>query len=468
LWESIHYPSWANYFKTALGIKEIERLARVPMISGTTMESDPSQGGPARDLFKGIVPSLFRVTAGSFPAFEASNGRKIQTAYPPGDRSSCYERKTMKPGKVIIVGGSVGGMFAGVLLERDGWDVAMYERSFGGLAGKGAGLVPQSEVGAVLGEIGRRDVLDSGVVARERIFLDRNGDVVQTIRTAQSQISWDLLFSAFRSCVSDARYKRGRAIARVSTGNDRATVNFDDGTSDSSDLVIGADGIGSVVREAVAPGTSPQYAGYAAFRGLAPESYLPVASAPLLSERFTFYNGHRTQFLGYLVAGADGSTLPGARRYNWVWYRPMSQTQLDAALTSDAGERRVYSAPPFGLSLATRQNLAESARRELPSVLAEVVTQEAAPFLQAIFDYEAPTLRHGRLVLLGDAAFVVRPHTAMGVSKAAGDAMALRDVLRSAATIEEALERYADQRHQVGSAIARYGRRLGESFMETY
>jgi 2-polyprenyl-6-methoxyphenol hydroxylase-like FAD-dependent oxidoreductase len=100
----------------------------------------------------------------------------------------------------------------------------------------------------------------------------------------------------------------------------------------------------------------------------------------------------------------------------------------------------------------------------LPPVLADVIALEPAPFLQAIFDYEAPALVKGRMVLLGDAAFIVRPHTAMGVSKAAGDALALRDTLRDAKTVDEGLASYAEQRHQVGSAIARYGRRLGQSF----
>ncbi len=243
----------------------------------------------------------------------------------------------MVVGKVIVVGGSVGGLFAGLLLQRAGWDVTLYERSASGLAGKGAGLVPQQEVGSILEEIGRLDVLRSGVVARERIFLDRNGNVLQTVQTPQSQISWDLLFEAFRSQFSDTQYKQGYRVLEVSADESSATVRFEDGTSDSADLVVGADGIGSVIRQAVDPGSAPRYAGYAAFRGLAPESSIPAPSSDVLFNRFTFYNAHRTQVLGYLVAGADGSIDPGHRRYNWVWYRPLTLEQLHYALTSDLG-----------------------------------------------------------------------------------------------------------------------------------
>jgi 2-polyprenyl-6-methoxyphenol hydroxylase-like FAD-dependent oxidoreductase len=50
------------------------------------------------------------------------------------------------PGKAIVVGGSVGGLFAAVLLHRAGWQVSLYERSTMGLGGKGAGLVAQPDV----------------------------------------------------------------------------------------------------------------------------------------------------------------------------------------------------------------------------------------------------------------------------------------------------------------------------------
>ncbi len=372
----------------------------------------------------------------------------------------------MNPGKVIIAGGSVGGLFAGVLLARAGWEVVIYERSSSGLSGKGAGLVPQLEVGTILDEIGRSDVMDTGVVARERIFLNRDGSVRQRLRVPQAQISWDLLFNAFRSLVKDAQYHSGVSIVRAHSEANSATLHFEDGSSDTADLVIGADGIGSAVRSVVAPGTSPHYAGYAAFRGLAPESQLPEESADVLSDRFTFYDAYRTQVLGYLVAGPDGCIAPGQRRYNWVWYRPMTQKMLDKALTSDSGEMRIYSAPPFGLSSSTRRDMVESARQVLPSILADVITREPGPFLQAIFDYEAPVLAKGRLLLLGDAAFVVRPHTAMGVSKAAGDALTLRNALRDGDTMEEALAVYSLQRQAEGHSIAHYGRRLGATFTE--
>ena len=362
----------------------------------------------------------------------------------------------------IIVGGSVGGLFAGVLLRRAGWHVNIYERSTSGLEGKGAGLVPQSDVEQILVEIDRKDVTRTGVLAHERIFLNRAGEVAGVVPTPQAQISWDLLFAAFRNEMPDHNYHKGRVVAEVESSETGARVRFSDDSTEQADLIVGADGIGSVVRGAVAPGTEPRYAGYVAFRGLASETRLPKESAALVSERFTFFDAPGSQFLGYLVAGADGSPERGRRRFNWVWYRQLTAEQLAAALTSDAGMRREYSVPFSGLSATTKKELRLAAENLLPRVLADIVTQEEFPFLQAIFDYEAPRMRSGRAILLGDAAYVVRPHTAMGVSKAAGDAMALRDALSQEVSLHFALERYNGVRMAAGLAIARYGQRLGE------
>ena len=86
--------------------------------------------------------------------------------------------------------------------------------------------------------------------------------------------------------------------------------------------------------------------------------------------------------------------------------------------------------------------------------------RSSQPFVQAIFDFETPRMANGRLALLGDAAFVVRPHTAMGVAKAAGDAIALRRLLSSSSLVA-ALQSYDIERSKVGTTIAAYGRRLG-------
>jgi 2-polyprenyl-6-methoxyphenol hydroxylase-like FAD-dependent oxidoreductase len=69
--------------------------------------------------------------------------------------------------RIRIVGGSLGGLFAAVLLRAQGHEVRIYERSASGLAGRGAGLVAQPELFAILRAIGCEHVARVGVVARE-------------------------------------------------------------------------------------------------------------------------------------------------------------------------------------------------------------------------------------------------------------------------------------------------------------
>ena len=82
------------------------------------------------------------------------------------------------------------------------------------------------------------------------------------------------------------------------------------------------------------------------------------------------------------------------------------------------------------------------------------------PFVQAIFDMRTSAMAEDRLVLLGDAAFVARPHTAMGIAKAAGDAMVLAAAL-DGRDLPEALIAYNRARARVGNAVVDLGQRLG-------
>lgn len=364
--------------------------------------------------------------------------------------------------RIAIVGGSLGGLFAAALLQRGGHEVKLFERSRSGLEGRGAGLVGQRPIFAILRAVGCEHVAQVGVVAKERIFLDRSGVVVERQATPQMQISWDYLYRAFRNQLDERRYRLGLGAREVGQDADTAWLVLDDGGRFEADLVIGADGVGSVVRPAVTgDAEGPRYAGYVAWRGLLPETALPAEAAQLLLDRFAFFNMQRSHVLGYVVAGPHGALEPGRRRYNWVWYRPVAD--LAAALTDRNGQIQRFSLAPGRVPDAAREEMLVQARDLLPEVFLQAIEAEPAPFIQAIFDYEAPRMARGRIALLGDAAFVVRPHTAMGVAKAAADAMGLAAALTEAPP-PEALAAYEQARMADNQAIAAYGRRLGRAF----
>ncbi|WP_029004613.1 FAD binding domain-containing protein [Azorhizobium doebereinerae] len=368
----------------------------------------------------------------------------------------------MAGARVIIVGGSMGGLFAGVLLHRAGFDVTVYERSSHGLEGRGAGLVAQREVFAILREVGVEHIARIGVIAEERIYFDRDGGIIQSHHMPQTQLSWDLLFRTFRDLLPPGSYVNGAQVTGASQAPGHAAIHLADGRTHEADLVIGADGIGSVLRADVAgPGAAPRYVGYATWRGLVPEASLPRAAADMLYGRFAFYEMPKSHILGYLVTGPDGATQVGHRRYNWVWYRPYPEAELAGVLTDAAGARHPFSLPPGAVSEAAAEQLHADADAVLPPAFAAAVRAEPRPFVNAICDYATPAMASGRLALLGDAAFVARPHTAMGVAKAAGDAFALRDALVADPDPVAALAAYARERLPVGRSIVAYGQKLG-------
>ncbi|WP_428031686.1 FAD binding domain-containing protein [Ancylobacter sp.] len=366
--------------------------------------------------------------------------------------------------RILIVGGSMGGLFAGVLLARAGFDVTITERSVQGLEGRGAGLVAQREVFDILREVGVEHVAQIGVEARERIYLDRAGTIISRQPTPQTQLSWDVLFRTFRNLVPEGRYQTGRRAVAVVKEADGVRVRYADGGEEHADVLIGADGIGSAVRASVVgPQSLPEYVGYATWRGLVPEREVPPAAAGQLFDRFAFYEMPGSHILGYLVTGPDGSTAVGRRRYNWVWYRRYMRDELDGVLTDIGGERRSFSLAPGQMRPDIVATMRADAARLLPPSFAAAVTAEPRPFIHAIFDYAPAHMVAGRVALMGDAAFVARPHTAMGVAKAAGDAFALRNALRARPDIDAALAAYEAERAPVGRSIVAYGKRLGQS-----
>jgi 2-polyprenyl-6-methoxyphenol hydroxylase-like FAD-dependent oxidoreductase len=154
---------------------------------------------------------------------------------------------------------------------------------------------------------------------------------------------------------------------------------------------------------------------------------------------------------------------PGHRRYNFVWYRPADEaTVLPRLLTDNGGRRHEISIPPPLISGATLAEMRADAAGMLAPQFAELVRLAPQPFLQPIYDLESPRISLGRVALLGDAAFIARPHVGAGVPKAAQDAMALAAALAEAAgDVDAGLRAYEAERLPLGRRIVQRGRELG-------
>jgi 2-polyprenyl-6-methoxyphenol hydroxylase-like FAD-dependent oxidoreductase len=359
--------------------------------------------------------------------------------------------------RVIIAGGSIAGLFAGALLRARGVAVDVFERSGEALASRGAGLVSHPELFDALRAAGIAGGDEVGAKVVGRIVLDRAGRALGEHALPQIMLSWDRLYGLLRAAFPDRHYHTGQAIAAFEQDQDGVTVHLADGRRERAGWLIGADGIRSAVRRQLLPDLAPAYAGYVAWRGLIDERAMSAAAWAVLGERLTFCLPPGEQMLGYPVPGADETTQAGGRRYNVVWYRPADEA---AALTGRDGRRHDLSLPPRQVAAEAVAALHADAEALLAPCCTEVVRRSPEPFIQAIYDLASPRLVFGRVILIGDAAFVARPHAGMGVTKAALDAQTLAQAF-AAPDRAAALADWQATRLRYGQALVERARWLG-------
>ena len=368
-----------------------------------------------------------------------------------------------KQGRALVIGGSFGGLFAATLLAKAGWSVEIFERVGEALADRGAGIVTHDELFSAVRRAGA--VVDEtiGCDTTSRATLDTAGRVLAAMPLHQTLTAWGRLYRLLKDVFPAGAYHYSRSFERLEQDAGGVTAYFADGSSAHGDLLIGADGIRSMVRAQVAPATRPQYVGYVAWRGLVDEAALSPATQAALVDRMAFGLPPGEMLLTYLVAGRDYTTQPGQRRYNFVWYRPVAEPSVLADLFTDASGRRYENnIPPDRIRPEVIASMYADAERLLAPQFVEVLRKAPEPFFQPIYDLESTRLVFGRVAILGDAAFVARPHVGLGVTKAAGDAVALTDALAAkAGTIAQALAQYEASRVAFGAAIVAHARLLG-------
>jgi 2-polyprenyl-6-methoxyphenol hydroxylase-like FAD-dependent oxidoreductase len=364
-------------------------------------------------------------------------------------------------GKAVIIGGSMSGLLSALQLRRAGWVVDVYERLGTELSGRGAGIVAQQELIERLRGLGlATDGL--GVEVSKRKIFDRDGRLTEETECPQVLTAWERVYRLLRDAFPPEHYHRGRGLAKVTQTQDKVTAHFSDGETIDADMLIGADGIRSTVRQQFAPDVVPLYAGYTAWRALLSEADIPRDVHDDLVEGMCFGLPPGEQFLGYPVAGPDNDLRPGHRRYNVIWYRPADEkTKLQWLLTDDTGKTHEISIPPPLISRAARAEIHEAAERFLAPQFRAIVKLIEEPILQPIYDLESTHMAFGRVAIIGDAAFVARPHVGAGVSKASDDAAALVEALQVDANVPSALKTFEAARLPENHRIIEWARHLG-------
>ena len=214
------------------------------------------------------------------------------------------------------------------------------------------------------------------------------------------------------------------------------------------------------MRDQFLPDLAPQYAGYVAWRAMLDESAVPPAIRAQVFERYTFCLPEGELFLAYPVPGRNNETEVGRRAYNIVWYRAADPDKALIDLCTDAsGKYHGLAIPPPLIRSDVIAVIKATARALVAPQLAEIFAR-AQPFFQPIFDLESPRTVFGRVALVGDAAFVARPHVGAGVTKAALEVASLAEAVRGE-DVPGGLLRFARKQQPFGRGLVAAGRREG-------
>lgn len=340
--------------------------------------------------------------------------------------------------KIVIIGAGIGGLTAALALRRRGLDAAVYERA-PALAEVGAGIW----IGPNAMQIFERLGVDQALAARSLPLraievTNYKGEVFQHIELAPfrrefGHTTQSIHRARFQRCLADhvgrERIHFDRECASVSEESGAPRVTFTDGTSVEADLVIGADGLRSKVREYVLPEVALRDSGQTCFRGVA-SMQLPDGEHDVCREVW----GDRHRF-GY-------SAIDAERVY---WFAPVSK--------------------PFETGDDVRAALL-TRYEEFPARVREILaaTAPSAIIRGDLADFE-PIERwsRGHVVILGDAAHATTPNLGQGAAQAVESAYVLARALATHDTLGEALATYARLRMEKAHHVTRTSWNFGRA-----
>jgi 2,6-dihydroxypyridine 3-monooxygenase len=366
--------------------------------------------------------------------------------------------------RILIAGGSIGGLTAAVLLRDLGCEVDVYERSAGVLEDRGAGIV-------VLPVTERYFTERAGGEGRVSLeltywtYVDREGKIISADADYFRFSGWATIYRALLDVFGLERYHLGHEMIGFDATSEGVAAHFGNSVAAEGDLLICADGLHSTARSLLLPGVEPGYAGYVAWRGTTPEADLSERARSDLADSMIYQVLDPGHILVYAIPDHEGRTTPPHRVINWVWYRnyPGGAVFDDLMLDRD-GAQRTGTMPPGMMRDDHLDEMRTAAVEVLAPTLQEVVLGCERPLIQAVFDLESPQMAFDRVCLIGDAAFGLRPHVAAGQAKACADAWTLRDALELCdGRVEEALAVWEPTQIGLGRAALERTRQMGNA-----
>lgn len=364
--------------------------------------------------------------------------------------------------RVVVMGGSLGGLTAALTLRDAGCEVTVYERSPVPLTGQGAGIVLNPATVRYFSTRPGFDLNSLSLAPRWVRYMDQNGETAHEVPCPYRFSSYNALYRGLLDCFESERYHLGAGVLSFEQDSDGVNIQLAGAQRVRCDLLVCADGIRSTARRLLLPELALAYAGYVAWRGTVSEAELKPQIYASLHQAITYHIRPNSHLLVYPIPVVDQSFGATRPHLNWLWYRNVSPgPALDDLMTDRDGTMRDISLPP-GTVQAQHLARMRADAAGLPPPLTEIIQATAQPFIQAIVDLEPSRMAFGRICLIGDAAFVARPHAAVGTAKAAEDAWTLSVAVQEAAGDGvAALRRWEPGQLQLGQRLVARTREIG-------
>ena len=341
--------------------------------------------------------------------------------------------------RVLIIGAGIGGLTAAIALRQKGIDVEIYERATA-LTDVGAGISLWPNALRGLYQLGLRGALDEvSFVSVDGAVRSADGAILSRTSADQFIARFGLPLVVFHRAELLAVLAEAARGVPIHLGHDGldveqdaagVTVRFSSGASATGDVLVGADGLRSIVRSRLGVPGALRYSGYTAWRGVA-----PFATAGLIA----------------------GETLGCGRRFGLA---PIHGDRVYWYATDNVpdGQRE-----PAAETKARLTALFAGWHDPIPALVR--ATDDAAILRNDIYDRD-PVDRwgSGRVTLLGDAAHPMTPNLGQGACQAIEDALVLARHLASGTSPESALRRYESERIPRTGSIVTASRRFGALF----
>jgi 2,6-dihydroxypyridine 3-monooxygenase len=248
--------------------------------------------------------------------------------------------------RVLIAGGSIGGLTTAVLLRDLGCEVDVYERANAALEDRGAGIVvlPVTEKYFTQRETRHQRVSLDLTFWK---YVNREGKVISSDPDHFRFSGWSTIYRALLDEFGPHRYHFDHEMTGFDESHDSVTLHLANGSSVEGDLLVCADGLSSTGRTILLPRVVPAYAGYVAWRGTTPESGLSERTQAELADSMIYQILEHSHILVYAIPDKEGRSTPPNRVVNFLWYRNYPPGgPFEDLMTGRDGEQRLGTMPP--------------------------------------------------------------------------------------------------------------------------